>query len=83
MLAIVKKKLGLSSLISKFSLFSKTNLLFPSANKLNFSKDEILLQFKRWPQIALSSDGLVFLNVKDDTPICSPDLTVKYLSVSP
>ena len=32
--------------------------------------------------IALSFDGFTFPNVKDDIPICSPDLTFKCLSVS-
>ena len=50
---------------------------------VNSSKEWILLQFKRWSQIAPSFDGLVFLNVKGDIPICSPDLTFKCLSVSP
>ena len=36
------------------------------------SKDRILLQFKRWSQIVLSFDSLVFLNVKGDISICSP-----------
>ena len=44
------------------------------------SKDGILLQF-RWSRIALSFDGLTFLNVKGDIPICSLDLTFKYLFV--
>ena len=46
-------------------------------------KDGILLQIKRWTRTALSFDGLTFLNVKGDIPICSPDLTLKCLSVSP
>ena len=76
-------KMGLSRLISKLSLISITNLLFPFAKMVNSSKDGILLQFRRWSQITLSFDGLVFLNVKGDIPICSPDLTFKCLSVSP
>ena len=35
----------------------------------------VLLQFRRWSQIALSFDGLTFLNLKGDIPTCSPDLT--------
>ena len=42
----------------------------------------ILLQFRRWSRIALSFDCLTFLKVKDDIPICSPDLTFNYLSIS-
>ena len=74
-------KIGLSRLISKLSLISRSNLLFPFVKIVNSSKDGMLLQFKRWSRIALSFDGLVFLNVKDDIPICSPDLTFKCLSV--
>ena len=66
----------LSRLISKLSLISRTNLLFPFAKMVNSSKDRILLQFKRWSQIMLSFDGLVFINVKGDVPICSPHLSV-------
>ena len=76
-------KIGLSRLISTLSLISSTNLLFPFAKMVNSSKDGILLQFRRWSRTALSFDGLVFLNVKGDIPICSPDLTFKCLSVSP
>ena len=75
-------KVGLSCLINKFYLISKTNLLLLFAKTVNFSKDEILLQFKRWSRIALSFDGLVFLSVKGDIPICSPDLSFKCLSAS-
>ena len=50
---------------------------------VNSSKDGISLQLSRWSQIALSFDGLTFLNVKGDIPICSPDLTFKCLSTSP
>ena len=54
----------LSRLISKFSLISRSNLLSPLSKIVNSSKDEILLQFKKWSRIAPYSDGLVFLNVK-------------------
>ena len=50
---------------------------------VNFSIDEILLQFKGCSRIALFFDGLVFLNVKGHIPVCSPDLTFKCLSVPP
>ena len=49
---------------------------------VNLSKDGILLQFRRWSQIALSFDGLTFRNVKGDISICSPDLNFEFLSVS-
>ena len=76
-------KIGLSHLISTLSLISRTKLLFLYVKIVNYSKDEILLQFKRLSQIALSFDGLGFLNIKGDPPICFSDLTFKCLSVSP
>ena len=76
-------KIGLTGLISKHSLISRSNLLYPFVKMVNYSKDAMLLQFKRWSRIALSFDALVFLNVKGDIPIYSPDLTFKCLSVSP
>ena len=76
-------KIGLSRLISKLSLISRSNLLFPFLKIVNPSKDGMLLKLKRWSGIALSFDGLVSLNVKGDIPICSPNLTLKCLSVSP
>ena len=76
-------KIDLSGLISKLSLISRTNLLYPLPKMVNSSKNGILLQFKRWSRIALSSDGLVFLNVKAYISICSPDPTFEYLSFSP
>ena len=74
---------GLSRLISKLYLVSKLYLWCSYAKMVNSSKDGILLKIRRWSRIALSFDGLTFLNVKGDIPICSPDLTFKYLSVSP
>ena len=71
----------LSHLISNLFLISSTNLLFLFAKMVIFSKDEILLQFREWSRIALSFDGLIFLNFKRDIPLCSPDLTFKCLSV--
>ena len=76
-------KIGLFRLISMLSLISRKNLLFTFVKMVNSSKDGILLQFKTWSRIALSFDGLMFLNVKGDILICSPDLTFKCLSVSP
>ena len=61
-------KIGLSRLKSKLSLIPRTNLLFPFAKLVNSSKEGILLQFKRWSQIALSFDGLVFLDIQGDIP---------------
>ena len=49
---------------------------------INSSKDKILLRFKTWSQIALSFDGLVFLDVKGYIPICFPDLILKCLFFS-
>ena len=74
-------KISLSRLISKLPLISRSNLLFPFVQIVNSSKDGMLLQFKRWSRIALSFDGLVFLNVKDYIPICSPDLELHLLHV--
>ena len=76
-------KIGLSCLTSKISLISRTSLLFSFAKMVNSSKDEILLQFHTWSEIALSSDGLVFLNVKGAILIGSPDITFMCLSLSP
>ena len=73
----------LSRFISKLFLNSRMILLFLFVKMVSSSQYGMLLQFKRWLQIALSFDGLVFLNVKVDTPICSPDLIFKCVSVSP
>ena len=75
-------KIDLSRLISKLSLISGSNLLFLFVKIVNSTKDEMLLQLKRWLQIEVYFDGLVFLNVKGNIPICSPDLTFKCLSIS-
>ena len=69
----------LSHLMSNLSLISSTNLLFLFAKMVISSKDGILLQFREWSRIALSFDGLIFLNLKRDIPLCSPDLTFKCL----
>ena len=61
--------------IVPFHLISK----FPFP--LNSSKDRILLLFERLSLIALSLDGLVFLNVKGDNPVCRGDIVFNaYLS---
>ena len=70
--SINRVKTGLSHLMSKFSLISRTDLLFPCAKIENSSKEVTLLQIKRWSRIALSFDGLFFFNVKGDIPMCSP-----------
>ena len=44
---------------------------------LNSSKNGKLLKIRRWLRIALSFDGLTFLNVMSDISICSPDLSFK------
>ena len=75
---------GLPCLLSKLSLISRIYLWWPYAKMVKLSsKDVILWQFRRWSWIALFFDGLTFVNVKGDIPICSPDLTFKCLSVSP
>ena len=71
-------KIGISRLISKLSLISRSFIKI-----VNSSKDGMLLQFNRWSRIALSFDDLVFLNVKGDITVCSSDLTFDYLSISP
>ena len=47
-------------------MISRTNLLFAFVKMVKYSKHGMLLQFKWWSKIALSFDGLVFLNVKGD-----------------
>ena len=49
---------------------------------VNSSKEGILLQFKEWSEIVLSTDGVVILNVKGDIPICSQDLVLVYKEIS-
>ena len=67
---------GLSRIISKLSSISRTYLWCPYVVMVNSSKDGMLFQFRRWSRIALSFDGLTFLNVKGDILICSPDQSV-------
>ena len=54
-------KIGLSRLISKHSLISRSNLLLRFVKIVNFSKDWILLQ--RWSRIELSFDKSEFKNL--------------------
>ena len=49
---------------------------------VNASKGGILLQFRIWPNVALLFDGLLFLNVKGDTQICSPDMLFTFVLIS-
>ena len=49
---------------------------------VNSSKEGILLQFKEWSEIVLSTDGVVILNVKGDIPICSQDLVLVCKEIS-
>ena len=46
------------------------------------SNEESWLQDRRWSPIELSADGLTFLKVNGEIPMCSPDLIFKCLSVS-
>ena len=57
--------------------FNNIFMIPPYAKMVNSSKDGILMQIRTWSRISLSFDGLTFLNVKVDIPICSLDLTFK------
>ena len=74
--------IGLSRLINKLSLLSNKNLLVPWARILKSQNEGSWLQNWRWSNIELSADGLTFLKVNGEMPMCSPDLTFKFLSVS-
>ena len=74
---------GLSRLINKLSLISNKTLLVPWARMVKSSNEGSWLQNRRWSRIELSADGLTFLKVNGEMPMCSPDLTFKCLSVSP
>ena len=69
-------KLGVSLLISKLSLISKENLEEAFARTENSSKEGSLSQNSRWSRTALWFEGLHFLKVKGNKPICSPALTL-------
>ena len=58
---------GISRLMNKISLISRIYLWCPYFKVVNSSKDGILFKFSRWSRIALSFDGLTFLNVNGDT----------------
>ena len=62
-------------------MISRICLWYPYVKMRHSTKDGILLQTTRWSRIALSIDGLTFLNVKGDIPIRSADLTFWWLSV--
>ena len=76
-------KLGVSLLIRKLSLISKENLEEAFARTENSSMEGSLSQNSRWSRTALSFERLHFLKVKGVKPICSPALTLRWLSVSP
>ena len=70
--------------------FNKQTLLDPSRNleeafarTENSSEEGLLSQNSRWSQNVLSFEGLHFLKVKGDKPICYPALTVRCFSISP
>ena len=42
-----------------------------------------IIQIRRWYRVALSFDGLTFLNVKGDVQIYFPDQNFKNLYISP
>ena len=70
-------------MFNKPGLFDLKNILMMSiCQDDKLIKGCGLLQFRRWSQIALSFDGLSFLNAESDIPIYSPDQTFKCLSVS-
>ena len=46
------------------------------------SEEEKWSQNKKWPRMDLSIDSLTLSKVNGKIPTSSPDLTVKYLSVS-
>ena len=75
--------IGLSRLINKFSLISNKNFLVPWARIVKSSNEGSWLEKRRWSRIELSADGLTFLKVNGEMPMCCPDLTSKCLSVSP
>ena len=75
--------IGLSPLINKLSLISNKNLSVPWARMVKSSNEGSWLQNRRWSRIELLADGLTFLKVNGEMPMCSPDLTFKCLSVSP
>ena len=75
--------IGLSLLINKLSLISNRNLLALWARMVKSSNEGSWLQNRRWSRIELSADGLTFLKVNGEMPMCPPDLTFKCLSVSP
>ena len=75
--------IGLSCLINKLSLNSNRNLLVPWARMVKSSNEGSWLQNRRWSHIGLTAEGLTFLKVNGEMPMCSPNLIFKCLSVSP
>ena len=76
-------KLGVSLLIRKLPLVSKETVEEYFARTENSSREGSLSQNSRWSRTILSFEGLHFLKVKGDEPICSPALTFRCLFVSP
>ena len=75
--------IGLSGLINKLSLISDKNLLVPWARMVKSSDERSWLRNRRWSCIEHLADGLTFVKVNGEVPMCSPDLTFKCLSVLP
>ena len=75
--------IGLSRLINKLSLISNKNLLVLGAKMVKSSNESSWLQNRGWPHIELSADGFTFLKCNGEILMCSPDLTIKCLSVPP
>ena len=66
--------IGLSHLINKCSLISIKNLLVPWSRMVKSSNEGSWLQSRWWSHIELSADGLTFLKVNGEIPMCFPDL---------
>ena len=75
--------IGLSRLINKLSLISNRNLFVPWTRMVKSSNEGSWLQNRRCSRIEISADGVTFLKVKGEMPICSPDLIFKCLSILP
>ena len=73
---------GLSRLINKLSLISNKNLLVPWAKMVKLSNERLWLQKRRWSRIELSADGLTFLLVNGEMPMCSPE-SINFFAVKP
>ena len=76
-------KTGWSRFSKRLSLISSKYFLFACAKMVNSSKEGLLSHYKRWSRTELSLDGFVFLKESGYIPICSLDLALKCLCVSP